>query len=123
MISLAWPNIFSAGNTLLAEDKRATINNLRLVLGSEKLGLFGDPKFGSNLKRFLYEQNSTWLHDMIRDEIYTIIRIYIPQLIVNRNDITIKTEKYNLFADIRCRWYNDPKIDMFSIRLTEDDGT
>lgn len=122
MYSLAWPDIFNASNTLLAEDKRATVNNLRLVLGSEKLGLFGDPKFGSNLKRFLFEQNSTWLHDMVRDEVYTIIRLYIPQIIVNRNDIKIRSEKASLFADITGRWYNDPKLDMFSIRLTEDES-
>lgn len=122
MYSLAWPDIFNASNTLLAEDKRATVNNLRLVLGSEKLGLFGDPKFGSNLKRFLFEQNSTWLHDMIRDEVYTIIRLYIPQIIVNRNDIKIRSEKASLVADITGRWYNDPKLDMFSIRLTEDES-
>lgn len=120
MYSLSWPNIFNAGNTLLAEDKEATINNLRLVLGSEKLGLFGDPKFGSNLKRYLFEQNNTWLHDMLRDEVYTIIRIYIPQLVVNRKDIRIITEKSSLYAQIKGRWYNDPKLDMFNIRLTED---
>ena len=103
-----------------ATDKEAAINNLRLILGSEKLGLFGDPKFGSNLKRYLYEQNSTWLHDILRDEIYTLVRLYMPQLVVQRKDIKIITEKMNLYAEITCRWYNDPKIDMFSIKLTED---
>lgn len=120
MYSLDWPNMFTASTTNLVEDKRAAINNLKLILGSEKLGLFGDPRFGSNLKRYLFEQNNTWLHDMIRDEIYTLVRIYMPQLLVNRNDIIIKTEKYNLVADITCRWYNDPKLDMFTIQLTED---
>lgn len=120
MYSLAWPNIFNAGSTLLDKDKKATINNLRLILGSEKLGLFGDPKFGSNLKRFLFEQNNTWLHDMVRDEIYTLIRLYIPQLIVQREDITIITEGPYMEAQIVGRWYNDPKLDMFNIKLTED---
>lgn len=122
MYSLAWPDIFSSGNTLLAENKEATINNLRLVLGSEKLGLFGDPKFGSNLKRYLFEQNSTWLHDIVRDEVYTIIRLYIPQLVVERKNIKLITDKSSLYAEITGRWYNDPKLDMFTIRLTEDES-
>lgn len=120
MYSFGWPNIFTGSTTNLITDKEAAINNLRLILGSEKLGLFGDPKFGSNLKRYLYEQNSTWLHDIIRDEIYTLVRIYMPQLVVQRKDIKIITDKTNLFAEITCRWYNDPRIDMFNIRLTED---
>ena len=44
----------------------------------------------------------------------------MPQLVVQRKDIKIITEKMNLYAEITCRWYNDPKIDMFSIKLTED---
>lgn len=120
MYSFGWPNIFTASTTNLVEDKKAAINNLRLLLGSEKLGLFGDPRFGSNLKRYLFEQNSTWLHDIIRDEIYTLVRLYLPQLIVERKDIKIITEKSNLYAEIKCKWFNDAKLDMFSIKLTED---
>ena len=120
MYSLAWPDIFTGSTTKLAKDKQAAINNLRLVLGSEKLGLFGDPKFGSNMKRFLFEQNSTWLHDIVRDEIYTLVRIYMPQLVVNRNNIKITTDGTNMYAEITCRWANDPALDMFSIKLTED---
>ena len=120
MYSFNWPDIFTGSTTKLAVDKQAAINNLRLILGSEKLDLFGDPKFGSNMKRFLFEQNSTWLHDIVRDEVYTIIRIYMPQLVVKRNDIKIITENTNLSVEITCRWVNDPAIDMFSIKLTED---
>lgn len=120
MYSFSWPDIFNGSTTKIVDGKEATVNNIRLILGSEKLGLFGDPKFGSNLKRYLFEQNSTWLHDMIRDEIYTLIRLYIPQIIVNRNDILITTINTSLYAEITCRWAQDPKIDMFSIRLTED---
>lgn len=120
MYSLNWPNMFTASNTLLLQDRDAAINNLKLVLGSEKLGLFGDPRFGSNLKRFMFEENSTWLHDMVRDELYTTIRIYIPQIVVKRNDIKIKSNKHKMYAEVACRWFNDSKLDMFSIDLTED---
>lgn len=120
MYSFGWPEIFTGSTTNLAYDKEAAVNNLRLILGSEKLGLFGDPKFGSNLKRYLFEQNSTWLHDILRDEIYTLIRIYMPQLVVQRKDIRIVTDHSALLAEITCRWANSPKMDMFNIRLTEE---
>ena len=33
------------------KDKEATLSNLKLLLGSSKMSLFGDPYYGTNLKK------------------------------------------------------------------------
>ena len=55
MYSIAFPNMLSSANTNLVSDKEATVSNMRLLLASWKTSLFGDPYFGTNIKRFIHE--------------------------------------------------------------------
>ena len=61
--------MFNSGGTRLLKDKDATISNTRLLLASWKNSLFGDPYFGTNIKRFIYQQNNIILRDLIIDDI------------------------------------------------------
>ena len=67
MYSIAFPNMFSTAKTNLVRDVDATMSNMRLLLASWKNSLIGDPYFGTNLKKFIYEQNNIVLRDLIID--------------------------------------------------------
>ena len=121
MYSLAFPNMFSnAYNTKLIKDYDATLNNLKLLLNSERKSLYGDPYYGTALKRMLYEQNSILLKDLIIDELYTTIITFMPQIFVNRNDITVSSDGYSVYATLKCTNLIDYTVNLYTINLTED---
>lgn len=120
MYSISFPNMFSGGKTNLVADKQATQDNLRLVLMSTKTELFGDPDFGTNLKRFLYNQNSRALRDLIIDEIYTAIITYVPQIVTKRENIEVVSDKEKVYVNVKYIYYKDKITDMFTIQLTEE---
>ena len=80
MESIAFPKMFGVGRTITISDRQATIQNLKLLLKSEKRELFCDPYFGDNLKRMLYDKNNSALKDIIIDDIHVAIATFMPQL-------------------------------------------
>lgn len=124
MKSIAYPNMFTTRTTNIVEGKKASTQNLKLLLGSEKGELFGDPDFGVKVKRFLYDQNNYILKDMLIDEIYTQIAIFMPQLRVRRNNIKIVQDdssgKAKLFCNIQALNKVDFTTDMYSLVLFEE---
>ena len=121
MYSIAFPDIFTNGiKTNIFKDEDATKSNLKLLLNSERYSLFGDPYYGTALKRILFEQNSMLLKDIIIDEIYTTILTFMPQIRVERQDITITTEEYNVYARIKCLNLTNYTVNLYLINLTED---
>ena len=78
MYSFGWPDMLRSNTSKLIKDKDAIRSNLRLLLNSERLSLFGDPYFGTQLKQFKFEQNNNILKDLVIDEIYTTILQFLP---------------------------------------------
>lgn len=95
MYSFSFPKMVSINKANLIEGKEATMSNLALLLESEKKSLFGDPYFGTSLKKFIYEQNDRILIDIVVDEIYTSILTFMPQIRLERKGITITTDGSN----------------------------
>ena len=91
------------------EYKQATEQNLRLNLLSMRGELLGDPYFGMILKQYLFEQNSYILRDILIDMVYTQIAIFIPQLKVERRDITIFQDRRR--GHLLCQIHGINKID------------
>ena len=118
MYSFAFPNMLSSTQANLISDKEAVKSNLKLLLSSERLSLFGDPYFGSRLKRALFEQASSLIVDLMIDEMYTTIITFIPQVFLTRKDITITTDGTDLFAHINYVYVPDNTSDLYSINLT-----
>lgn len=123
MYSIAFPNMFSYAKTNLYEDKQATLSNTKLLLGSFKKSLFGDPYFGTKIKDFVYEQNNIVLQDLIIDDIYIAIKQFMPQVYIKREDIKIISEKYSLYATINCINKLDNQPNMFQIELVTGDNS
>ena len=78
MYSIAFPEMFTTATTNLVVDYNATLSNLKLLLMSDKLSLFGDPYYGTNLIQMLFENNNTILKDLLIDDIYTAIATFMP---------------------------------------------
>lgn len=126
MYSLSFPindtdkDIFSSASTNLLKDHEATKSNLYLLLHTWKNSLFGDPYFGTNLKKFIYEQNNTILRDLVIDDIYTSIITFMPQLYIERKNINVTSDGTSIYIEISCTNKIDNQNDLFSITLTED---
>jgi len=98
----------------------ATKQNLKLLLLSEQGDLFGDPEFGIRLKRYIYNQNDYILRDLIIDELYEKLAIFMPQLLVNRKEITIEQDKRKLYAHFKATNRLDFTTDMYNLNLLEE---
>lgn len=122
MYSIAFPDMFSkdGSRVSLVEDHKATFSNLRLVLLSSKGSLLGDPDFGSLLRRRLFDQNTPILQDLIIDDIYSTIQTFMPQLVVNRNDISVSSDGVDIIASIKCTNLIDYELDTYTINLTTE---
>ena len=103
MKSIAFPKMFNESSTKIVSDYDATLSNLKLLLMSEKGELLGDPYFGVRLKAYFFNQNNKVLKDLLIDEIYNAVSVFMPQLNINRKDIDIiKTERAELNITIKA---------------------
>lgn len=117
MQSISFPKMFTNTTTRLLSDHEATVSNLRLLLLSEKNSLFGDPYFGTNIRKLIFEPNNVVLQDIVIDEIYTAILQFMPQVLVRRTDITIVQQGSDLFVTIRALNLLDYTTDLYNINL------
>lgn len=118
MHSLKFPNMLSSTSTNVVKDYDATLSNLKLLLLSDRGTLFGDPYYGCNLKKLLFEQNNIILRDLVIDDIYTAITLFLPQLKVNRNDIVVKSYLGNVNIEIKALNLLNYTLDLYNINLT-----
>ena len=122
MYSLAFPKMFDGNNVKLYEDHEATASNLKLLILSTRTELFGDPYYGTSLKNAIYEQSDHIIIDLLIDDIYTSILTFMPQLYLTRNDISITSDKSDIFVNIKCINRLDYQTDLFNINLTNSGG-
>ena len=125
MFSFGFPRMFNNTQANLVEDKDAIRSNIILLLSSEQSTVFGDPYYGSQLKKYIFEQRNSIIVDLLIDELYTTIATFMPQVYLTRKDITIYTtnepkwKRSALFAEIRYYYTIDNTSDLFTIKLTE----
>lgn len=119
MYSFAFPRMFNHTGSNLVQDKEAIRSNMLLLMSSERETLFGDPYYGSQLKKQIFEQSSAIVSDLLIDELYTVIVTFMPQVIVSRKDISLFVNKTSLYAEIKYYYVIDNTSDLFTIRLTD----
>lgn len=98
-------------------DYDATLQNMKLLLGSEKGEFRFDPFFGIRLKRYLFEQNNPVLMDVLIDEIYEQLVIFMPQLIITRSDITLTKDTAKVYVNIKARNQKDFELNSYNLVL------
>ena len=119
MYSFEFPNMLGNTDSNLVSDKDAVKSNMRLLCSSERLTLFGDPYFGTQLKKYIFEQSSSIIADLLIDELYTTITTFMPQVFLTRKDISVFVVKNCLYATIKYYYVRDNTSDLFTIRLTQ----
>ncbi len=118
MNSISFPNILNKTTTNKVTNYYATLQNLKLLLLTNKGEFVGDPYFGCNLKKFLYDQKDILLKDIIVDDIYSAIKLFMPQILVNRDDIKIELkEKSKVVINIKALDRASFRTDMYNIVL------
>lgn len=121
MNSISFPNMFTTSSTLVVKDKDASMQDLKLLLASEKGELFGDPFFGVRIKKYTFNQNNYVLRDILVDELFSQIKVFAPQLTVNRDDIKITQKGNRLYATIKGINKLDFTTDMYQLELFQGD--
>ena len=119
MNSIAFPNIFNTTTTNIYRDHQATVSNLILTLQSARGSLFGDPDFGTNLKKLIYDQGDSTLMELVTEDIYVTIKLFVPQLLLERSDITFSIKDNVLFVNIKALNLIDYQTDMYNIALLQ----
>lgn len=120
MKSIAFPDMFNRTVTNTVENYDATLQNLKMLLWSEKGELFGDPYYGTGLKKYLFDQNDSVLKDLLIDDLYTAIALFMPQLVVERKDIKLIRDSIgSLSITIKALNKADFTTDMYNIVLLE----
>lgn len=123
MKSIAFPKIFNRTTTNTVRDYDATLQNLKLLLWSEKGELFGDPYFGTGVKKYFYDQNDTVLRDILIDDLYTAIALFMPQIKISHKDITlVKTKKGELSVSIKALNLVDFTVDTYNLVLFQNEA-
>ena len=119
MYSFAFPRMLNSTTANLLQDKEAIRSNMILLLSSERDTLFGDPYYGTELKKHIFEQSSSIIPDLLIDEFYTTIKTFMPQVYLTRKDITVYVKKTTLYVDIKYYYIVDNTSDLFTIKLTD----
>lgn len=117
MNSIAFPKMFTSSGTNTKTGLDATKQNTRLLLKSEKGEFISDPYFGIRLKRYIFEQNSFVLKDILIDEIYAQLAQFVPQLLVKRKDIEIIQKDNYVYAKFKATNRIDFVTNMYEIVL------
>ena len=122
--SISFPNMFGTGSTKMKYDSDATKQNLKLLLLTTKQELLGDPNYGTNLKKLLFEQNSTIIKDIIIDDIYTNIKVFLPQIEVQRKNIELVPNNNTLYVNIRAKnmlnyTFEDMSLALYNLEETK----
>ncbi len=119
MNSIAFPNMFSRTVTNTVSNYDATLQNLKMLLWSEKGELFGDPYFGTGIKRYMSDQNDYILKDILIDDIYTAIITFMPQIYLTRKDITLVSDLAKVSVTIKAMNRADYTTNLYNIILLE----
>lgn len=111
--------MFTRTVTNTVDNYDATLQNLKMLLWSEKGELFGDPEFGTGLKRYMYDQNDYILADLVIDNVYTAITTFMPQIYVTRNDIKVEIDRAKVIVTIRALNRLDFTTNLYNIVLLD----
>ena len=117
MNAIKFPDMISNNETNVIYDKDATHSNLKNLLLSVKQTLLGDPYFGINLQKLLYEKNNIIIQDLVIDEIYNAITIFMPQIRVERKNIQIIAGGNKIALNLQLQNMLDYSFNEYTINL------
>ena len=122
--SFSFPDMIDkySGGFKPIEDKEAVKQNIKLLLSSIRTELLGDPYYGTNLQRLLFDSNDVVLKDQIIDEIYVAIRLFVREATLTRNDIKISQDrKGKVDVNLKITYNKDGTNDLLNIQLISNE--
>ena len=126
MRSIKFPNMFNYNNTNViasSDYRKSTMQNAKLLLNTTKGEMFGDPYIGTKIKQYLFDHNNYILREALADNIYTQLALFIPQLKINRKNISIETPA-GVKGKLVCKFSGtsqiDYTVDTYSIVLIDE---
>lgn len=82
------------GNAKLKED-------ITILLKQEKYKFFPDPEFGSEIMKYLFEPMTPATGEIIRTEVYDLIKKYYPDLEIVYVDVYMEDNKITIVISLR----------------------
>lgn len=82
-------NLFN-GNFTVSEMSNSINQQLGLLLLSSKGELMGDPDFGTNIHRYIFNHNNLITDEIVRNEILSAVKKYLPRIYMDEEDISIE---------------------------------
>jgi phage baseplate assembly protein W len=89
------------GKTVLVTDSESINESLTLLIKTVKGELFGDPGYGTNIIRFIYEPNDDILKELIIDDLLQSIPLYEKRIKVTSSDINIISDENAVYISIK----------------------
>ena len=117
MNAVKFPDMISNNKTNIVKDLDATKQNYALLLKSFKKTLFGDPYFGVNLQKLFFERNNAVLRDLVIDDVFTATTLFMPQLRVERKNISVTSEGSDVYVNIKAQNMLDYSFVNYSINM------
>ena len=121
MNSIAFPKMFKSSATLVKKDDEATMQNLKLLCFSESGEMEGDPGYGVSVRKYTYDQNASPLRVLLTDELFSKIKVFMPQLTVNMKDIKIIQKGKRTYITLQSINKNDFTTNMYELVLFQED--
>ena len=119
MNAIGFPNMLYHNKSVIIKDLDATKQNLTYLLQSYKKTMLGDPYFGTNLRKLVYESNNAILRDLVIDDIYTAINNFMPQIRVTRRDITVTSDGNKIMVNIVAQNMLDFSFAEYNVKLLD----
>lgn len=92
-------------------------NLINLIL-TEKGERIENPNFGTNIRKFLFENNSDGIKNKIYNDIINSVESYLPEVIIENININESYREYNsLNIEIIYRVKNSNNIDTLNIEI------
>lgn len=117
------PNCFSVstGKTVLISDIESINNCIGLLLRTSRGELVGDPMFGTNLMKLMYEPNDYILQDSVKSEIVNAIDKYENRVYITEQDISVVSEDTIVYITLSYYIKKTGEIGTFQLSLLRED--
>ena len=69
----------------------------------------------------MFEQNNLVLKDIVIDAIYTAILQFMPQVMIERKNITITQDAYHIYINIKAKNILDYQLDTYELVLNGEE--
>lgn len=121
--TIKFPNMFNimTGKTQVVSGVESIQNSLKILLKSNIYELLGDPQYGCKLTQEMFEPDSNILADIIKHDIVNAIRTYEPRIILSEDDITVKSDRNNIYITISYHLVKTGTIESFDMVFSRED--